>query len=132
VCLAFAVLFAFIPQHTRQTLCWTLFWRHGLHQHAVNRYNLALIEELQKNIGVYLLARMIYNDGKTAILIFGGVYAAGTFEWGTLELIIYGIILSIFAFGGGLLGGVSEDKFGSKNAIIIEISGTMIGLGLAL
>lgn len=91
---------------------------------------LATVRQLRKfrNIATFLIARMIYNDGKTAILIFGGVYAAGTFGWQTMDLIIYGIILSIFAFGGGLLGGFLDTKLGSRNAIIIEIIGTMVGL----
>ena len=30
-----------------------------------------------RNIATYLAARMAYNDGKTAVLVFGGVYAVG-------------------------------------------------------
>ena len=33
------------------------------------------------NVALYLVARMIFNDGLVGILIFGGVYAAGTFGW---------------------------------------------------
>ena len=31
-----------------------------------------------KNVALYLLARMLYNDGKTAVLVVGGVYASGS------------------------------------------------------
>ena len=32
-----------------------------------------------RNVATYLLARLFFNDGMTALLTFGGVYAAGTF-----------------------------------------------------
>jgi len=85
-----------------------------------------------RNVATYLGARMLYNDGKTAVLIFGGVYAAGVFGWGTLEMLIYGIVLSVFAVVGGLLGGWLDDAFGSKAAIMTSIGGTSLGLVLAV
>ncbi|MAB13303.1 MFS transporter [Parvibaculum sp.] len=85
-----------------------------------------------RNVATYLIARMFYNDGQTAILIFGGVYAAGVFHWDALTLTIYGIVLSIFAVGGGFFGGWLDDTFGSKAAILISIGGTSLGLLLAV
>lgn len=85
-----------------------------------------------RNIAIYLVARMFYNDGKTAVLIFGGVYAAGVFGWGPLTLTIYGIVLSVFAVGGGFFGGWLDDRFGSKRAILVSIGGTSLGLILAI
>jgi MFS transporter, UMF1 family len=85
-----------------------------------------------RNVGLYLLARMIYNDGKTAVLVFGGVYAAGNFGWQALALYAFGIALSTFAVAGGFLGGWLDNRFGSKRAILISIGGTMLGLFLEL
>lgn len=85
-----------------------------------------------RNVGTYLIARMLYNDGKTAILVFGGIYAAGTFGWGALDMLAYGIFLSIFAVFGGVFGGWLDDNFGSQKAILISIGGTSIGLILSL
>ncbi|MGV8997675.1 MAG: MFS transporter [Parvibaculaceae bacterium] len=85
-----------------------------------------------RNVATYLLARMFFNDGQTAVLIFGGVYAAGVFKWDALTLTIYGIVLSIFAVGGGFFGGWLDDRFGSKRAIITSIGGTSIGIVLAV
>ena len=36
-------------------------------------------------------------DGKTAVLVFGGVYAAGIFGWDSLTMTMFGIVLSVFA-----------------------------------
>ncbi|WP_422364273.1 MFS transporter [Pyruvatibacter mobilis] len=85
-----------------------------------------------RNVATYLGARMLYNDGKTAVLIFGGVYAAGVFGWGALDMLVYGIVLSVFAVLGGFLGGWLDDTFGSKAAILISIGGTTLGLLLAV
>src|SRR5262249_17237673 len=68
-----------------------------------------------RNVAIFLITRMIYNDGCNAVLIFGGGYAATTFHWGTLDLLAYGVILSVFATYGGVFGGWIDHKFGSRN-----------------
>jgi len=79
-----------------------------------------------RNVATYLLARLFFNDGMTALLTFGGVYAAGTFHWGALAMTAYGIVLSIFAVLGGFFGGWLDDRFGSKTAIYVSVGGTLI------
>ena len=70
---------------------------------------------------------MIYNDGCNAVLIFGGGYAATTFHWSTLDLLAYGVILSVFATYGGVFGGWIDHRFGSRNGLLIAVGGTMVG-----
>jgi UMF1 family MFS transporter len=79
-----------------------------------------------RNVGAYLLARLFFNDGMTAVLTFGGIYAAGTFHWHILQLTAYGVELSIFAVAGGFIGGWLDNAFGSKRAIFISIGGTTL------
>jgi MFS transporter, UMF1 family len=81
-----------------------------------------------KNAGRFLLARMLYADGKVAILIFAGLTAAGVFKWGLLELSAYGVILSVFAVFGGLLAGNLDARIGAKRSVIIEIGVTFVCL----
>jgi MFS transporter, UMF1 family len=78
-----------------------------------------------KNAGLFLLARMLYVDGKTAILIFAGLTAAGVFGWDLLEMSAYGVILSVFAVLGGLLSGRLDAAIGARNSIILEIGITL-------
>lgn len=85
-----------------------------------------------RNVAWFLLWRMIYNDGCNAVLIFGGGYAAVTFNWTTQDLLVYGVILSVFATYGGLFGGWIDHRFGSRNGLLIAVGGTMIGLVLSL
>lgn len=85
-----------------------------------------------RNVARYLIARMIFADGKAGVLIFSGVYAAGTFGWNGLALILYGIFLSIFAFVGGLIGGWLDDRLGSKRALQWSLALASLGLILAI
>jgi UMF1 family MFS transporter len=75
---------------------------------------------------MYLLARLFFNDGMTAVLVFGGIYASSTFHWGPIQMLIYGIELSIFAVFGGFLGGWLDNRLGSKRAIFVSIGGTTL------
>lgn len=77
----------------------------------------------ERNAGLFLGSRMLYTDGMTALLAIGGVYAAGVMHWATLELLFYGIMLSIFAVCGGLLAGWMDATFGPRQAVRIEILG---------
>lgn len=81
-----------------------------------------------RNVALFLIARMLYADGKTAILIFSGIYAAGTMGWGLVEMLAYGIILTIFAVLGGLIGGWLDGVIGPKRAVVIEIGVTFVCL----
>ncbi|MCE9521097.1 MAG: MFS transporter [Alphaproteobacteria bacterium] len=85
-----------------------------------------------RNVALYLVARMIYNDGCNAILIFGGIYASTTFSWGPLDMLVYGVILSVFATFGGVFGGWLDHAFGSQRSILIAVAGTAVGLVLTL
>ena len=81
-----------------------------------------------RNVALFLVARMLYADGKTAILIFSGVYASGTMDWNLVEMLAYGIILTIFAIAGGLGAGLLDHAVGVKRAVAIEIGVTMLCL----
>lgn len=74
-----------------------------------------------RNVGLFLLARMFYADGTTAILIFSGAYAAGVMGWDLLEMLLYGIVLSIVAVGGGFTGPKLEAMIGSRNAVALQV-----------
>lgn len=66
----------------------------------------------------FLLANMIYADGLVALFAFGGIYAAGTFGWGSIEIGIFGILLTITGTAGALAGGWLDDAFGPRVVIL--------------
>ena len=79
-----------------------------------------------RNIALYLVARMFYYDGQAAIFAFGGIYAAGLFDWGTTQLGVFGIIILVFAALGCFVGGWLDDRLGSKKTIILAVVGLVI------
>ena len=82
----------------------------------------------ERDAVIYLGARMLFNDGMTALLIFSGIYTAGVMQWQILEMLAYGILLSIFAVIGGLSGALFDNLFGPRNAVRIEILGSLVCL----
>ena len=55
----------------------------------------------------YLLARMLFADGQGGLIMFGGIYAAGVLGYATVDLLVYGVLLSVFAAIGAHKGVVS-------------------------
>ena len=76
----------------------------------------------------YLLARLFFYDGMNAIVIYMGVFAGGVMRWGALEMLVYGILLTLFAVLGGLMASRLDARFGPKRALQIEIGMTFVGL----
>ncbi|CAH1657208.1 MFS transporter [Chelatococcus asaccharovorans] len=70
------------------------------------------------DIGRFLLANMIYQDGLVALFAFGGIYAAGVFGWGTIEIGVFGILLTLTGTIGAFIGGRLDDAIGGKRVIL--------------
>lgn len=77
-----------------------------------------------KNASRFLIARMFYVDGTTAIVIFAGVYASGILGWQLIEMLAFGVILSVFAVLGGVASAFLDARVGAKAAVAIEIGVT--------
>jgi MFS transporter, UMF1 family len=82
----------------------------------------------QKSLAAFLLANMIYTDGLVSLFAFGGIYAAGTFGWHTIQIGTFGIMLAIAGTFGAWLGGTLDDLLGPKRVI----AGSMLILLLSL
>ena len=66
----------------------------------------------------FLIANMVYTDALVALFAFGGIYAAGTFGWQTLQIGTFGILLAFSGTIGAWLGGKLDDWFGPKRVIM--------------
>ena len=85
-----------------------------------------------RNVAMYLIARLFFNDGMGAVLLYGGIYAAVTFNFDALAMMVYGLELSVFAVLGGFFGGWLDNTIGSKRAIFVSIGGTLIFFAVGL
>ncbi|MCQ1952328.1 MFS transporter [Arthrobacter sp. zg-Y238] len=75
----------------------------------------------------FLLASAVFRDGLAAVFTFGGVIAAGTFDWELSEVIMFAIFGNVVAAAGSVVGGFLDDRSGPKAVIV----GSLIGLILA-
>lgn len=82
----------------------------------------------QKSLAAFLLANMIYTDGLVSLFAFGGIYAAGTFGWHTIQIGTFGIMLAIAGTFGAWVGGKLDDRLGPKRVI----AGSLLILLLAV
>ena len=82
----------------------------------------------RKSMAAFLLANMVYTDGLVSLFAFGGIYAAGTFGWQTIQIGSFGILLAIAGTFGAWLGGRLDDSLGPKRVI----AGSMLILLLAI
>src|SRR4030081_1992723 len=71
----------------------------------------------RKSLAAFLLANMIYTDGLVTLFAFGGIYAAGTFGWNTIQIRTFGILLAHAGTFGAWLGGRLDDSLGPKRVI---------------
>lgn len=71
----------------------------------------------RRDLALYLASQMLFTDGLTAILFFTGVYAGGVMHWGVVDLLAYGLVLSLTAVFGGFLSGWMDRWIGTKRAL---------------
>jgi UMF1 family MFS transporter len=81
-----------------------------------------------RDAATFMGARMFFVDGMNGVLVYVGVYATGVMKWGPLEMLAYGILLSVFAVLGGFVGRWLDAGIGPKNALKVEIFMSMIAL----
>ena len=81
------------------------------------------IKEARQRIGLFrfLIARIIYQDGVTALLALGGTFAASMYGWQATELGIFGIILNVVAIPSCLIAARLDAAMGSKRVVTISI-----------
>jgi len=109
-------LFAFTPDRPRQSGILDAL-RSGLGMLAQTLRRLPR----ERDVALFLLANMICADGLVALFAFGGIYAAGTFGWGTIEIGMFGILLTITGAIGAFVGGRLDDRYGPKRVILSSL-----------
>ncbi len=81
-----------------------------------------------KDAAIYLGSRMFFVDGMNAVLTYAGIYAIGVMKWHALEMLGYGVILSILAVFGGYVGRWMDAGLGPKNSVRVSIFMSILGI----
>lgn len=85
----------------------------------------------QANLLRFLIASAFYRDGINTITAFGGIYAAGTFGMSFEEIIIFAIVLNVFAGTGAVCFAWIDDRAGSRRTILVSVA-ALAACGVAL
>jgi len=80
----------------------------------------------------FLIANMIYMDGLISLFSFGGIYAASTFGWNTIQIGTFGLILAVAGTFGAWLGGKLDDAIGPRRVILTSMIVLLIALIIIL
>jgi UMF1 family MFS transporter len=87
--------------------------RRGLRRMAATVRDFRSFTELARFLGVYFL----YACGLMTVISFSGVFASKTLEFSGNELIVLFLLLQITSSAGALIGGLLQDRFGSRDTI---------------
>jgi MFS transporter, UMF1 family len=83
------------------------------------------------NIVYYLVASAIFRDGLTGVFTFGAVLGVAVYGVSPADVLLFGVCACVVAAVGAGLGGLLDDRVGSKPVIVGSLS-AMIVVALVL
>jgi MFS transporter, UMF1 family len=83
------------------------------------------------NIVYYLAASAIFRDGLTGVFTFGAVLGVAVYGVSPADVLLFGVCACVVAAVGAVLGGLLDDRVGSKPVIVGSLS-AMIVVALVL
>ena len=84
-----------------------------------------------RNVVYYLLASAVFRDGLAGIFTFGAVLGVTVYGISVADVLLFGISANVVAAAGAVLGGLLDDRVGSKTVILGSLA-AMIAVGLTL
>jgi MFS transporter, UMF1 family len=70
------------------------------------------------NIVYYLLASAVFRDGLAGVFAFGAVLGVSVYGISAADVLLFGASASVIAAIGAVVGGVVDDRVGSKRVIV--------------
>jgi MFS transporter, UMF1 family len=83
------------------------------------------------NIVYYLIASAVFRDGLAGVFAFGAVLGVSSYGISDSDVLLFGVSASVIAAVGALLGGLLDDRLGSKPVIVGSLA-LMIAAGIAM
>jgi UMF1 family MFS transporter len=115
-------LFFLTPDHKGQGKPISQALRAGLNQLGDTFRRIRRYAQVLK----FLIARMFYIDGIGTLFVFGGVYAAGTFDMNERQILLFGIAMNAAAGLGAIIFGWIDDWIGARRTILLALLGLMV------
>jgi MFS transporter, UMF1 family len=84
-----------------------------------------------RNFVFFLLASAVFRDGLAGVFTFGAVLGVNVYGISQAEVLIFGVTASVVAACGAVLGGLFDDRVGSKPVIVGSLT-AIVTLGLTL
>ncbi len=71
-----------------------------------------------RNVVYYLLASAVFRDGLAGVFAFGAVLGVNVYGVSQADVLLFGVSASVVAAIGAVLGGLLDDRVGSKPVIV--------------
>lgn len=84
-----------------------------------------------RNLVYFLLASALFRDGLAAIFAFGAVLGVNVYGISQADVLIFGVVASVVAAVGAVVGGFVDHRVGSKPVIVGSLL-AIVALGLSL
>jgi UMF1 family MFS transporter len=84
-----------------------------------------------RNVVYYLLASAVFRDGLAGVFTFGAVLGVSVYGVSAADVLLFGVSANVVAAVGAVLGGLLDDRVGSKTVILVSLA-AMIAVGLTL
>src|SRR5882757_4296676 len=83
------------------------------------------------NIVYYLAASAVFRDGLTGVFTFGAVVGVTVYGVSPADVLLFGVCACVIAAIGAVVGGLLDDRLGSKPVIVGSLT-SMVVVGIAL
>ncbi len=84
-----------------------------------------------RNLVYFLFASALFRDGLAAVFAFGAVLGVNVYGISQGDVLIFGVVASVVAAVGAVLGGFVDHRIGSKPVIVGSLAAIVV-LGLTL
>jgi UMF1 family MFS transporter len=84
-----------------------------------------------RNLVYFVVASAVFRDGLAGVFTFGGVLGVNVYRISPADVLIFGVAASVVAAVGAVIGGLVDDRIGSKRVIVASLA-SIIALCLTM